>query len=192
MEKMGDGGGGKMKNTPNPAGMIEYGIWTSKAIVWAHLHPYDSAAYFYSTVECQTYIEAKNLAPYEAKSKNGTTTGFGYLIGKSSPFIHRVHIPINASGIATMNDRQVGLRGQKIINEAIVAGKIDLRKFMTSPIVTPLETRGDQSNGRDTLLTYTITVEIKTETVCSENLFVQKAEGRHQPLITRDGRIELV
>jgi len=172
--------------------MINHGIHNSKADYWVHLCPLDSAAYWYRVDAMKEYISLdKNLRTTIGKSKDGTQTGAGHLIPKGMFFINRVEVDqryLAETDWILLTDREKGRRGQFVVY-CLIEHKIINFPFAR---VCELGSKLDQYAGKDFAVQYfkNFTVEAKTETVSSRNIFIQTHEGNHKPNIVRDeGRL---
>lgn len=115
------------------------------------------------------------------KSKDGTTTGKGYLVLKTEPFIAQVPVPkklVEAFDWDNGTDRQKGL----IWGEQVLEWMIAL-KYWSPPLwhIHKFRTKTRQFKGGDFQLSvFTPLIELKTEFVKSQNIFVQTNEEGHR------------
>lgn len=163
--------------------MTHHGIMTSEADIWVHLLPFQPAVYWYTVSLCRKFIQRQKLPITFAASKDGTPrTGAGYLIRKDAFFIHRIVVPrefLASYDWVHYTDREAGLAGQDVV-EALIDQEL-LRfpnrktKFLTSS--------KEQNAGLDMRITYLdpLTLDVKTERVVSDSLFVQTHERDHRP-----------
>jgi hypothetical protein len=171
--------------------MIEHGIFTTKADFWIHFFPLEPAVYYYKVSDCLEYIRTRNLAPIDARSKNGQVTGRGYLVPKSAPFLkHRRLDPGRVAHINwnTLTDREFGFYiGPALVIEWLRNG---IFHEFTGEIKV-LESKDDQFSGRDISFgNGKGSADIKCERPVTINLFVQDQELNHDPNRSVDGTIK--
>lgn len=174
--------------------MIEYGITTTQAQWWGHLHPLEPAFYYYRVADCLDFIAhvGRQLPFLDGHSKNGDATGRGYLIRKSCAFVTRRRLhPARVNWIdwTNLTDRQSGYRyGEPIAQLLISLGILGYEPDELHVI----NSRRDQFRSCDCMVVHNgeaVRWEFKTECVRSQNLFVQCAEGWHDPNVRPDGSV---
>jgi hypothetical protein len=161
--------------------MIERGIWTTKADIWAHLHPHDAAIYWYAVKHMREHLNINPVVAIPGKSKDGSVTGSGYLVPKDSPFIRHDKIPsniISAFDWDSGTDRQTGmLWGEKVVDWVITLG------IWRPPvwITRRCNKKSEQFEMGDLSLEFVHMpfIEVKTELVKSPDLFIQNKELYH-------------
>lgn len=173
--------------------MKPHGVFSTKAEFWIHLLPLDpphGAVYWYRVAAMRLHIDLTKPAVIYGFSKDGnqTPTGAGFLIPKTTFFIHDAALdPKFCSGFDWTNttDRERGQQGEQIVAALIDHGVIQLQRQVT----TCSRDAGDQFDGVDGSVVWLkkARFEAKTETVRSPNLFVQTHEGRHRPNYTPAG-----
>lgn len=171
--------------------MKEHGIMTTCADYWVHLIPVDRKVYWYRVDLCREFIERTNPPSTIGRSKDGTPTGFGFLIRRDSYFVQEADVsPKYLAGIDwnDLTQRQLGLAG-----EARIWSLIEHRvvRFPIERVVTSRE-KAEQFAGMDFQVKFfgAFRVEGKTENVRSQNLFVQTRERGHKVhLVQKDGEI---
>jgi hypothetical protein len=172
--------------------MIEHGIFTSRADVWAHLFPLEQAVYVYRVSIMRWWINyIRTTHSYRGKiagySKgSGNATGLGELVPKQKVWIKKHFVPktyLAGHNWENGTDRENGTRGQIVGKNLLSDGMIELPLVWISRAVS----REEQNSAVDyrAKLAIEIAIEFKTETVKSENLFVQTDEYNHNPHITR-------
>lgn len=172
--------------------MIEHGIFTSQADLWAHLFPLEQAIYVYRVSRMRwwiNYIRTTNFhrGKISGHSKgSGNATGLGELVPKQKEWIKKHFVP--ADYLADHDwengtDRENGVHGQIVGKNLLSDGVLEL------PLVwIPREvSRSEQNSSIDyrAKLATEVAIEFKTEVLKSENLFVQTDEHNHDPHITR-------
>ena len=170
-----------------PNGMREHGIMTTVAEYWVHLFPLSYEVYWYRVEHCKQFIERKNVPIKLGKSADGTATGNGYLIPKTSYFVKREDVPaqyMDHCNWRDMTDRQFGFMG-----EAIIGVLVEYRIIKFPPSVASLlRTKEAQFSASDFGVKWTqpFTFEAKTERRSeTPNLFVQTHEGGHRVHLLR-------
>lgn len=164
--------------------MIERGIHTTKADWWAHIFPNEGIMYCYSVRHMIDWIADAKPVSRIGKSKDGSETGKGYLVKKSAPFILQFRIPEEMLRHFTWDDatdREKGLIfGEKIADWMFATSKARLPFFS----VSRLKRKSEQLNLGDFGIQFSmptvLVVEVKTESVRSENLYVQTHEQGHR------------
>lgn len=166
--------------------MIKFGIFTTAAEVWFHLHPLVPAIYYYRVTDCRAFIQEHDPIHLFGKSKNGAISATGFLIPKNATFVKRRMLSSTRVGTPKswqcLTDRETGLRGVQLTVALLRLGVFP--ELGTKVRVT--ETQDDQYAGLDLFVGKTA-AEIKTERVISVNLFVQDEEGGHCPTVLADG-----
>jgi hypothetical protein len=177
------------------AHMTEHGIFTSKADIWVHYHPlhretsHQGYIFWYYVDIMRRFIKRENLAMTGGQSKNRAVTGSGFLIPKNAYPVHRRQVIPQAvsTGIDwfQLTDREASMRGEDIVQDMLLFGYQVLPAYRVERINSPVE----QCNGYDLRCTPAPTwlVEVKTERVLSDNIFVQAGEHNHEPNLVNDG-----
>jgi hypothetical protein len=168
--------------------MGDRGIHTSLAEWWCHFHPLEPRLYLYQRQDCLAHIENNDLKPHDAKSRDGSVTGRGYLIPKSALFVIRRKLaPWRIEGVdwANASNREAGLLGEDIVLMALREGAFQ----QIGTIVIKTQAHNAQLNGWD-MESANGRIEVKTECVVSRNLFVQTWESGHIPTLRKDGSVD--
>jgi hypothetical protein len=176
--------------------MREHGIFTTKAEYIIHLHPVDARAqhgivYWYRVAAMRAHIELTKPSVIYGFSKDPakTMSGAGYLIAKDAFFIRSAALDRRyCAGFdwsEATTDRERGMRGEQIVAALLDHGVIQLHRQVS----TCARTIADQFDGIDGWIYWykKIRFEAKTETVQSNNLFVQAQEGNHRPQYAQGG-----
>jgi hypothetical protein len=172
--------------------VIEHGITTTKAHYWVHVFPRLRRVFWYRVAHCRVYIEQRKLVETIGCSKDGAATGGGYLIPQDAYFVRSELIPpsyLDHTDWVALTDREAGLLGQEIglvlIEHRVVA--------FPAAFVTALQSRKAQYDGIDCQICWMQkhTVEIKTERVTTDNLFVQRWESGHRVHLTKAGELRV-
>lgn len=168
--------------------MIKHGISTSKAHYWVHLFPLLGKVFWYRVTQCRAYVKLCKPAWTPARSKDGTTTGAGFLIPQAAYFVSAAPVPahyLRHVDWQAFTDRETGLLGQEITLTLIEHGVV---RFPHG-LVTARTERSAQNDGIDCEFKWRVSpkIEIKTELVTTSNLFVQDLEGGHRTNLTRRG-----
>ena len=175
--------------------MIEHGIHTSVADYWVHVLPVQRWVSWYRRDHMLAHIASTKPPVHFARSKDGTSTGAGYLVPRTAPFILRGLIPprlIDGHDWEGMTDRELGREGEAL------AYRLIENNIVRFPMVrvTRLRSKADQCSGKDCVVDARPhwTLEIKSERPPngSVNLFVQTQEGDHRPNLIPDGSGERV
>lgn len=172
--------------------MTERGIKNTKADIWAHLFPQEAQLYWYYVRHMRDHIADAKPPLTPGKSKDGSVTGWGYLIKISQPFITACPIPkemVDAFDWENGTDRQVGLIwGERILDWCVTLGKFRLSCWN----VKALRCRSEQNDIGDFAAEFVARplIELKTELKAGTgNLYVQTAEKNHQVNLTRSGTL---
>ena len=172
--------------------MIEHGIFTSKADLWAHLFPRDQQIFVYRVSIMRWWItHVRTMHSYRGKvaghSKGtGKVTALGELVPKQKEWIKRCFVPIDylaRHDWENGTDREIGRRGEKVGAELLSVGWLEL-PLIWSPREVSRQEQNLSMDYRATLMVEP-SIEFKTETVKSDNLFVQTDEYGHDPHVTR-------
>jgi hypothetical protein len=174
--------------------MKDHGIHTTKTDYWIHLHPIDprgaSFVYWYRVAAMRAHIALNKLPVVLAMSKDPakTVSGAGYVISKETFFIREEKVKERyCAGFdwVRATDRERGMRGQMIVEALLDHGVIQLNR----QISISARSIQEEFDGIDGHVCWSkkMKFQTKTETVQSNNLFVQAREGRHQPNYTAAG-----
>jgi hypothetical protein len=171
--------------------MIEHGIFTSQADVWAHLFPFEESIYVYRVSRMRWWINyMRTTNSYKGKvagySKNGKATGLGELVPRQKDWIKNYFVPKSYFADHDWKngtDRNIGDWGEIIGGNLLADGVLELPLLWIPRAVSRAE-QNSSIDYRATLATE-IAIEFKTETVKSDNLYVQTDEYNHDPHITR-------
>lgn len=167
--------------------MIDRGIWTSPAWAWLHLFPLMRMAYSYRVEDMRAYLIDHNRREIGGRSKSGAITGRGYLVRKLLPFIQSYRIEERLlAGVdwRQLTDREAGLMAGEPL--AIKLANLGVIFPEVTGYWRPVNSAVGQFSGVDMMADH-FTVEVKTEVLFSENLFVQTAEYRHNVHALRGG-----
>jgi hypothetical protein len=173
--------------------MIEHGIFTSQAHLWAHLFPLERSIYVYRVSRMRWFINyIRTTHSYRGKvagySKGtGKATALGELVPRQKDWIKQYFVPISYledHKWENETDRENGRRGETVGAKLLSDGVLELPLIWTIRAAS----RAEQNLSIDyhAKLATEITIEFKTETVeKTDNLFVQTHEYDHDPHITR-------
>lgn len=179
--------------------MTEHGIFTTTATYWAHLHPLEPALYHYAVADCREYISANGLQLVVGHSKDRlrSATGWGYLIGKSAPFVTRVAINRDrlsclALDWLSMTDREAGMKwGEQLILLFVLIGCLGFEPDDVIPLSNDREAQLQACDFEIVRNGLRVRWEGKTELVRSRNLFVQRGENGHKSQEKRESWTEM-
>jgi len=170
--------------------MTRHGIFTTSALCWAHLFPFECKLFYYRVADCVAHINSTNPPLVPGYSRNGIITGQGYLIRKYKKFVRCRRIDPRRLDCYDWNNgtnRQTG----KHWGESLVCLWATFGVFGFEPkdvVVYGIREQfcavdfGMLRNGAWEKW------EIKTETIRdTPNLFVQESERNHDPNLLPDG-----
>lgn len=164
--------------------MINRGIHDTKADWWCHFFPHEKTIYSYVVRHMQEWLKDHKPVEIIGRSKDGTETGKGYIVPKSSPFIRPVMVPdnmIEQFDWANATDRQAGLLwGEQVLDWMLATGRMNLPYFRANKLTKKTEQMSFGDFGLQFQLPEVLLIEVKTEQVRSNNLFVQTMEGGHR------------
>lgn len=169
--------------------MNEHGITNTKAVYWIHLHPLEPAIYRYSVSDARAYIFQVSPRLITARSRNGLPTGEGYLFQKNLSWIQRKQLEqywVAGVDWRNLTNRESGMdHGPRIVCQLITAGVFpDLQGE-----IEQLDSFEAQIKSTD-ISVGGVLCEIKTECVETLNLFVQRGEDKHHPMLLPDGTVK--
>ena len=164
--------------------MIEHGITTTHASLWAHVCPKARKVYVYLVRDMHEWINAQRPESTNGHSNDGTVTGKGYLVRCGLPFIRSFGIPsklLNGFPDNGATDREVGMAAEQLVCRMMELGYW--------PAIMSLRQNGEseqQNGGADFLVTpKEYSLEVKGDIRGGEgegtgNLFVQTHERAHR------------
>jgi hypothetical protein len=167
--------------------MKSHGIFTTKAEYLIHLHPIDpphGVVYWYRVAAMLAHIELTKPPVIYGLSKDPakTLSGTGYLIRKDTFFIRSAQLDrryCDGFDWTAATDREKGMRGEQIILALLDHGVITMHRQVS----IAARTYEEQYSGIDGSVCWfkKMKFEAKTETIQSNNLFVQIHEANHRP-----------
>ena len=165
-------------NDVEPSNFIQCGIHTSKADIWVHISPFELRLYWYFCDSAKQYITRHCPPTKMARSKDGSITGYGYLIDAFSEFIKNLEFPeayLSDLDWSALTDNQAGRECERIAARCIENG------IFVLPLICEKSSLHDDLKLGIDLRTRTANLQVKCDkpTLRTHNLFVQKSEFHH-------------
>jgi hypothetical protein len=168
--------------------MSNYGIDTTKADIWMHLHPRDGMLYCFRADTLKYFLDRFPVA------RAAAGTGEGYKVPKNWGGMFAVKIDLLTPQDWWLKDttqRQIAVRGEKEIwrqRYYVFPAVLDYFDLGCDEILIERITDFDaQISGEGDFRAGNVRFELKTERVSSRNIFVQFWEHRHNANMTPSG-----